>query len=560
MLDMDPMYFGTHGLGRPLQSFTPEPIRVLSNNSTVDCSKISSLQTNLDGDTSGFGAMFTVRSKSAPLKLVTLAFSTLDVPGAGNVEVTVYTKLGDYTGHENSPSVWTLISEATLVASPQGTGTIIPQANFEPVTMEPDQVRAFYVTLKTMDLRYAIDKRRIGDVAQQDDYLEIRVGAGLLEYPFSIFLFEPRLFGGTFHYAVLVDCKDLLQVSRVPLEFVLRRDEVFNATEVQSQVDVALKASIIDLIGTDQLLQDYKTFYELELIYVTSTFPRILKNPSAVAECQALSTKKKCIPLLAEIAFRHSDKLQSGQVNHAILKERATITANLNSDSIAVSYAGGLPVESTLILTLAGVPEGQPMNLDQTAYFEEITRRFLVEQFSNMPTVNVLGVNVTDQAQDGRRLRSGGSSSLNLATTITGEYRPPPFVDFDGVVSDAIDGDGYQLGDDLRTRREMPEFLKSGGAEYFASVTGVTASPADASKFEKRSSHDTGLGWWFPTILVFLGLGLMWCTYVVCKNRTRRKLLYDVQMSSLKNDGLDNAMNEMYNNPNVITAEVTPLT
>jgi hypothetical protein len=411
-----------------------------------------------------------------------------------------------------------------------------------------------------MNLKYAVDQRRIGDVAQQDEFLQFRVGAGLLEYPFSVFLFEPRLFSGALYYAVLVDCKDLLQVSRVALEFVLRREKVFNATEIQSHVNVVLKASIIDLIGTDQILKDYRTLYDLELVYVTSSFPRILKHPSAVAECQALSTKKKCIPLLAEVAFRHSDKLQSGQITHAILNERAKITAKLNSDSIEVSYEGGLPVESTLILTLAGVPEGELMTLDQTSYFEEITRRFLVEQFLHEPNVGILGINVTDQAHDRRRLRSGESSSLNLATTITGEYRPPPFVDFDGVISDAIDANSDQLGQDLRTHREMPEFLKSGGAEYFAAVTGVTASPADASKFDYHSSHETGLGWWFPTTLVFLGLGLMWRTFVFYKNRAHRKLLNDIQMSSLKNDDFDSIMNEMYNNPNMINAEVGRLT
>jgi hypothetical protein len=183
----------------------------------------------------------------------------------------VYTKLGDYQGHESGPSAWTLISEATLVVSPQGTttGTIIPQANFEPIIiMEPNELRAFYVTLTTMNLRYAVDQRRIGDVAQQDEFLQFRVGAGLLEYPFSVFLFEPRLFSGAFYYGVLVDCKDLLQVSRVALEFVLRREKIFNATEIQSHVNVVLKASIIDLIGTDQILKDYKTLYDLELVDV----------------------------------------------------------------------------------------------------------------------------------------------------------------------------------------------------------------------------------------------------------------------------------------------------
>lgn len=179
-------------------------------------------------------------------------------------------------------------------------------------------------------------------------------------------------------------------------------------------------------------------------------------------------------------------------------------------------YVGDRPLESQIIVTLEGNFE-KDLSDEERAYYEEVTEAYLLDQLAAMK-VNVLGVSVSGQNVvnvdgQGRRLKS----QLNLATTITGEYRPPPEVDFDGVVTDAIDaGGGEQYRDDLSSGgRVRPEGLPT-FAEIQTSYTKrtTTSSPSTAIQ-DSSESGDTN-----STIMVvvvsvalasvLLALGLLW--------------------------------------------------
>jgi hypothetical protein len=84
------------------------------------------------------------------------------------------------------------------------------------------------VTLDTTDLRYAnAPGRPVGSVYSEDHFLQIEVGAGLLEYPFSRKIFEPRVFCGIVHYKRIIDCNKVTMVdSKVPYHFIVQHDSL----------------------------------------------------------------------------------------------------------------------------------------------------------------------------------------------------------------------------------------------------------------------------------------------------------------------------------------------
>ena len=529
--------------------------RSLSKNDTTinetDCSRIYPLETTFVSETKGFGSMFNVRSKEAPLKILTLAFSALELTGVP-VDVMVYTRLGGYIGHEDAPWAWTLISEATLMTAPIGQGTLIPQASFKSVEMNSNETRAFYITLKTRDLRYSIAKGTVGQVAVQDDHLQIHIGSAMLEYPFSRYLFEPRVFNGIFYYEAQLNCQDLLLTAEVPLPFVIQIDDSFIEAVLISQINNILKASVISIMKTDPKLRQLQKSFALSLVDVNTSIPKSL-HVEAVSSCE-ISSKNGCIVVMTSIRFRHFDTIQPGQVTYQLLNHRQKFINDLNLGNVRATYVGALPMESRTVLTLEGVPEGKHMNQNQVAYFEEVTSAFLAKRLSNTPSANILSVQVTHQkvvSSGRRRLRS--SSSLQISTTVTGEYRPPPFVALDGVVSDSIDG-GSSLADDLKSKREVPGFLKPGNSEFFANVDAVhTTPPSIVAKQAQLATTSQDKPTFYPYLsLPFVFLGFLVSGYILYKKRSKRKQLLDKQMKALDDFG-------GWNDHNVLTAEVTPL-
>jgi hypothetical protein len=529
------------------------PTRHLSDNSESiegpsQCSTITSLETSFQSEIEGFGVMFTVRSKKLELRILTLEFSSFLGPSGGQVDVMVYTKLGDYTGYENIPSEWTLISEATIKTARLGLGTLIPTNNFTSVSMEPNQRRAFYVTLKSMQLRYSEANGIIGDVASQDSHFEVHVGGGLMEFPFSRYLFEPRLFNGLIYYEIAGNCNDLLETTRVPLQFTVLHDNTITFTQVQSQINSIMNTSITTLLQTDTQLKQFQSSFELKIANVTTTISQVY-NIEAVAECQTGSTKN-CVAIVTTITFEHSEGLSSGQVTYEALLQQPTFTAHLNKGKFNVTYAGELPISSNLILTLKGVPEGQQMEQNYIDYFQKTTKTFLKEQMLNLMSLNVLNVMVTNQSDSSRRYRRlDSSSSLDVTVTITGEYIPPLFVDYGDVISDAIRGGSGLLADDLRNNGAKPVFLKTGGADYFATLQSVNARLANETQVSSPPGNSNELKWWIPTLCVLLPVAFVFGCCIVLKVRSRNKHLLNNQMNTMKCGGLETEMDKSYDDP-----------
>jgi hypothetical protein len=81
--------------------------------------------------------------------------------------------------------------------------------------------------------------------------------------------------------------------------------------------------------------------------------------------------------------------------------------------------------------------------------------------------------------QHGRKLPTG-SSALDVSMTITGNYRPPPYLDMDVLIEDSINRNSANLVKDLKDRGGRS------GTRFFESVEGL-----DATAVAKATSRPT---------------------------------------------------------------------
>ena len=156
------------------------------------------LETLISGENGSYGSMFNIRAKEDILISSLDFYCDLDK----SVTYEVYTKHGTYVGYENSPDDWTMISTGSI----QSQGLLSPTKieDFEEkIIMDASETRAFYVTLRTPDLRYTTNIGTEGDVFVEDDNLEILIGVGIGAYPFGEFNFRPRVYNGAVHYSFL---------------------------------------------------------------------------------------------------------------------------------------------------------------------------------------------------------------------------------------------------------------------------------------------------------------------------------------------------------------------
>ena len=71
-----------------------------------------------------------------------------------------------------------------------------------------------------------------------------------------------------------------------------------------------------------------------------------------------------------------------------------------------------------------------------------------------------------------QRMLPGGSSALDVSMVVTGDYRPPPFLDLDVIAEDSINRQGAKVVNTLRERGERA------GRDFFSRVEGIEAVAA----------------------------------------------------------------------------------
>ena len=155
----------------------------------------SQLVTTFESGNGSFGCQFDILA----LSHITILSFDIHVRSDNLISVEVYSKEGSHVGYETDSEAWgQLISKGYLYGQGVFSRTTIPQVSFEPVDIDQNQKRAFYITLKTPDLRYTNGKS-FGEVIASDSNLKVFSGSGMATYKFRNPI-RNRVFNGVVHY------------------------------------------------------------------------------------------------------------------------------------------------------------------------------------------------------------------------------------------------------------------------------------------------------------------------------------------------------------------------
>jgi hypothetical protein len=213
----------------------------------AQCERTASLTTSFQADTVAVGTMFTVQTHADPISIITMEVSANPVNEDG-MDIEIYTKAGNYAGFENKMSEWDLVTKAVVIPEREGRGTLIPEDAFSDVKMAAGELRSFYVTLKTSDLRYS--RTNENTTLSTDGYLSVFAGIGLADYKFSDRFFDGRFFNGIFHYNRMTDCDEPSAKASMTFKFYVQPHERTEVKELINQFNIKVAASVRYLLDT----------------------------------------------------------------------------------------------------------------------------------------------------------------------------------------------------------------------------------------------------------------------------------------------------------------------
>jgi hypothetical protein len=183
-----------------------------------------------------------------------------------------------------------------------------------------------------------------------------------------------------------------------------------------------------------------------------------------------------------KVTLSHLNTILGGQLQYQLLGQPETLTNNVKSGSLDVSYAGYQTLQETVLIAFRGVPNG-PIDAYQKLYVEDNTATHLKEQSEGVSNAIVIGAKITKQRgpdfQHGRLrgLQAAQQENWIEFNTDVLAILTPPYssnADFKDVIANAFnqDKDGYV--EDLVSQRDFPGSLVSGSrGEYFASINGA---------------------------------------------------------------------------------------
>jgi hypothetical protein len=508
---------------------TTEPTRVEVDSSR--CAEKGSIGLAMDGGTGAYGSMFTVTSHNSSVIITSISFHT-DFK-EGELTTQVFTKNGNFVGFEHVPDAWRQISESVLIGEGAGFRTQISYEDFEAVNMQPHETRAFYITLTTADIRYSQTNLALGEPVAADEFLSVNAGAGLADYPFAskAFIYEPREFNGAVHFETITECRP---TGNVLYYFNVHHMRDLSKAELTQRVSKNVKTTIAGLIET-----------ELELIHHTNINHLRLEGTDTTVEegdsCIPISPTFDCTSVGVNVTLKYyaSTGLRWGDLKYTFLKFNEEVTLNLNFE-FQSQYVGDLPVEQETTFLLESDTNFVDMTADQAIAFEHAITSFLEAPLKAQGItplgVKVIGQELSRDERDGQRYggrhrQLNSIRSINIATSITGEYRPPPEVDFDGVVSDAIDADNPALEERIRR-----------SDKYFEIVNAVTSTaankPPQGTEFVPEAKNVP-----IVTVTTAIGVILTFLFLIFCfvKRRKQREKDQWNQHLNLKSDVLDTA-------------------
>eukprot|EP00586_Coscinodiscus_wailesii_P002681 CAMPEP_0172490534 /NCGR_PEP_ID=MMETSP1066-20121228/20996_1 /TAXON_ID=671091 /ORGANISM="Coscinodiscus wailesii, Strain CCMP2513" /LENGTH=521 /DNA_ID=CAMNT_0013259045 /DNA_START=97 /DNA_END=1659 /DNA_ORIENTATION=- len=401
---------------------------------------------SIQGDNASFGNMFDVvavrRLTITSFDIHTDAYTQND----GHVEVEVWTRSGSFVGHHLTSKGWRLIASCRVQAAGVGQYTRIPQSEFMEVKLEPNDRQAFFVVLKSADLRYSkVTDTEVGRVFESNAHLEFLVGVAIGQDTFGDKIFDNRLWNGKIHYTI--GERPRPEVTEVLYKFSIEHTEGLANVQITDSIDNFVRTALEDIFneGVKGLVKTN----QLVLENVESSIH--LKQKNNVLTCDLDEAGMVCSIVFTTVKVTHTNTISKALVRHKLLMLSKNL---LNGMLYKSKYIGPEALETGTIIELTGV-EMVNLTPDNRHVFEDTLKVFLNHTLANVdPPVQI--TTVSAEARDikinsrsimnkpGTRLRhhdnlrrlySDPTATVELYTTITGEYQPPPEVKFDIVVT-----------------------------------------------------------------------------------------------------------------------------
>lgn len=248
------------------------------------------------------GLMFDITAKE---DFVVKDFVINNITSSTTIEV--YSRIGSFDGHENTPGSWTLIGTANNVPA----GTDIPlNLNLE-VPVIIGQTRAFYITTTTTShyIEYATSYDPVGTILSGSLYFDIKVGIGKM-YPFSA-TYSPRSFIGKILYSpALISTK-------------------WNTGDTTSSIDIVPNRSIV-LSARLEMSGNYNVTTKGRAVIVSEVDVTATANPYSVASgnssiLSATTLLSRGISTTMEEGNSQNGAMFDVETTHAIIIEGFTI-------------------------------------------------------------------------------------------------------------------------------------------------------------------------------------------------------------------------------------------
>jgi hypothetical protein len=386
------------------------------------CNHMMSLETSLESDTVVYGTMFTVESKDDPITILT--FEIFANPLGTNIDLQIFTKSGDFVGAENDSTQWTKIVDTSLFPAREGRGTIIPTNKFQNVTMEGrNELHAFFVSLKTADLRYMRDEqeRDVGETFISDNFLSIKSGIGISEYGFGNQIVSSRLFTGIIHYSHKEKCADSSSQATISYSFYSQAYGTESIDEISYMLDYSLtnilstalsafrnefKIAVESTTCAESALEKGKSthFVSRPCFFFLLTLPKLCRE--LFAECDEDRTDvTNCTVADCQVAVNHLNTISQGNLQYMLLQHANNVTEWMHQGSMEIEYAGMETVTASILVRIEGIPaindggngKSKTMTNEQKHYTEDVMASFLEEKTMSQSNAIVLGANITSQ-------------------------------------------------------------------------------------------------------------------------------------------------------------------
>ena len=433
------------------------------------------------------GVIFRVQAQTA-ISIVSLE---IDLKYRDDANVKVFVKPGSfedmYFSKENATS-WQEVTASNAIAKepPEKMSLIIPTKQFSPIQLASSEDILIYITVEAFPPRLKsaeLDGDEVDDFYGGNGDLAAHIGYAVRGYEFSGSLVGARRFHGLIHYRTSLACEDTRTAFQMELPYFT--DELKATPVIISVVNDRVREAMSRAMSRDVDLVRWQSFSSLQF----QKYATVTREEDHQGLCPF--GWSLCSKLIVTLNFGHAQDLDSGIVQHKLLKYATEF--DLTNAPFELGYAGKMPLKLDYFVTLAGAPNNVELNYAQAQYFEKQTTQFLNE----LSGEEILATKVIAEAhtRHNRRLDIGRpqrktqlTSYAEIHTAIYGAYDAWPEPIFAnstrGVNSEnttKILQRAFEEGQEVYVRYLTAGLIRPGlldegdSSEFFARITGATA-------------------------------------------------------------------------------------